>query len=52
MTFAFVKGIYEGEGVKTVVVRTGSVHARNIEEAGRWEMGGYQFVISTFSILH
>ncbi len=46
------KGVYAGEKVETVVVRAGSVHARNIEGAGRWEMGGYRFVIGTFSFLH
>ncbi len=42
--FDFSKGVYAGE---EVVVRAGSAHARNIEGAGGWEMGGYQFVIGT-----
>ncbi|PBK59153.1 hypothetical protein ARMSODRAFT_983250 [Armillaria solidipes] len=40
-TFDFVKGVYAGEGVETVVVRAGSLHARN----SGWEMGEYRFVI-------
>ncbi|KAK0245313.1 hypothetical protein EDD85DRAFT_13869 [Armillaria nabsnona] len=45
-TFAFVKGVYEGEGVEAVVVRTGSVHPRNIEGAqGGREMGEYRSAI-------
>ncbi len=45
------KGVYAGEEVETVVVRARSVHARNIEGAGGWEMGGYRFDIGTFSFL-
>ncbi|PBK89143.1 hypothetical protein ARMGADRAFT_1065061 [Armillaria gallica] len=44
--FDFVEGVHVGERVETVMVRAGSVHARNIEGAGGWEKGGYRFVIA------
>ncbi|KAK0429869.1 hypothetical protein EV421DRAFT_2025618 [Armillaria borealis] len=44
--FDCFKSVYTGNGVETV--RAGGVHARNVEGAGGWEMGGYRFVIGAF----
>ncbi len=49
--FDFVEGVHVGERVETVVVRAGSVHARNIEGAGGWEMGGFRFVVVSIMFL-
>ncbi len=43
--FAFVKGVYAGEGDDGCVVPAGSIHVGNVEGAGGQEMGGHSVSI-------